>query len=240
MRLSPLLTYAMNERKTMRAIVLLALVAALTVAALLVPVEGWAEALLRPQLWQTTAGVGLFIGLYVVWNFALPPAPLQALAGVHYGVFGGLAVIIVSTSLANALSHGLARWLGRAWVAERVEESRRLGAVEQAVDQLGWKGVALLRLSNLIPSNIANLIMGVTSLRLTTILWASIVGSLPGWLLMLLLGRSGIAVLRGQETTRLEWGIYAASALAALALLIALGRYAREILAEQQPADEPS
>jgi uncharacterized membrane protein YdjX (TVP38/TMEM64 family) len=211
-------------------LILVGLLVGLVLVALVAPEGAWVEALLRAETWQGPQGIALFIAVYALWNCALPPAPLQALAGVYYGVAGGLLVIVVSTSAANAVSHGLARWLGRQWVADKVESTPRLAALEEAVDRAGWKGVALLRLSNLIPSNIANLLMGITSLRLTTILWASVVGSLPGWLLMLTLGSGGSFILGGGETTWIQWTVYIVSALAALGLLVGLGWRARKIL----------
>jgi uncharacterized membrane protein YdjX (TVP38/TMEM64 family) len=229
-----------TDAKTWRMLVLVGLLIGLVVIALVAPERAWVEALLRPEIWQGPQGIALFVVVYAVWNCALPPAPLQALAGVYYGVAGGLCVIVVSTSAANAVSHGLAKWLGRQWVAQRVEHSARLTALEEAVERSGWKGVALLRLSNLIPSNIANLLMGVTSLRLTTILWASIVGSLPGWLLMLTLGSGGSFVFAGDEVSPVQWTLYVVSALAAVGLLVGLGWRARSILDSYSQADTES
>ncbi len=236
--------------KRIRVALLGFLVLALFAAAVLVPVEAWNDVLTDPDRWRSPRGVVLFILVYIVWNFALPPAPLQLMAGLHFGLFGGLAVIVVGTSLANIVSHAVARWLGRTWVADRAEESDHLRAMEKAVAQMGWKAVVLLRLSNLLPSNLANLLMGVTPLRLHTILWASLVGSLPGWALMLSLGHGGRLLLDAQEQTPTEWAIYIGGAVAALILLIVLGIRAKNILkkleekelekeqGEEKPPDE--
>ena len=222
----------MNSHKRLRAGLLVALAIGLVVSALVVPVEAWTTALMEADYWRSSEGVVLFVALYVVWNFALPPAPLQLLAGLHYGIGPGLLVIITGTSLANLISHGVARWLGRTWVVERVKESDRLYALETALARMGWKAVVLLRLSNLVPSNLANLLMGVTSLRLSTILWASLLGSLPGWALMLGLGHSGRALIRADEQLPVHWTVYMMGAMAAVALLAMLGRKAQKILEE--------
>lgn len=222
------------KNKQIGVALLATLVFALIVAALLVPAELWNDVLTDPTRWRRPEGVVLFVLLYIVWNFALPPAPLQLLAGLHYGLFGGLAVIVVGTSLANIISHGVARWLGRTWVADYAEQSHRLRAIEKAVKQMGWKAVILLRLSNLIPSNLANLFMGVTPLRLTTVLWASLVGSLPGWALMLSLGHGGRLLLDAEQQTPTHWALYIGGAVAALVLLVALSYRAKKILEKQQ------
>jgi uncharacterized membrane protein YdjX (TVP38/TMEM64 family) len=222
----------MSDAKKWRALVLVGVVIVLAIIGLTAPAGAWLDVLARPEAWHGLEGIALFVVVYVVWNCALPPAPLQALAGVYYGLSGGLGVIIVSTSVANAISHGFARWLGRDWFAQKIDEMPRLAALETAVERMGWRGVALLRLSNLIPSNIANLLMGVTCLKLPTILWASIVGSLPGWALMLTLGRSGLALFGDDEFGATEWTIYLVSAAAAVMLLVGLGWYARKVLDE--------
>lgn len=215
-----------------RAYLLLVLVVVLIVVACLVPMDAWIDTLGDRTMWRGPSGVVLFVLTYVIWNFALPPAPVQALAGAYYGLGGGLGVILVSTTLANVVSHVIGRWLGRGFVAAKVKQSRRLAAVERAVQTMGWKGIALLRLSNLIPSNIANLLMGATALPLRTILWASILGSLPGWVLMLALGRGGRAVFEGRGMDAVQAVVYIVSAAAALALMVGMGAYARRIFRE--------
>ncbi len=221
------------KSQKIRITLLVLMVLAFVIAALALPFETWIPLLMDPDLWRSPRGVVLFVLLYVAWNFALPPAPLQFLAGLHFGFVGGLLVIVVGTSLANTISHGLARSLGRTWVAQRFEESKRLWALEKAIAEMGWRAVVLLRLSNLVPSNLANLLMGITPLRLTTILWASIIGSLPGWLLMLALGQGGRTLLDAETYPNSQWILYGGGILAALAFLALLGRRAYNILQEE-------
>ncbi len=228
----------MLKNKRLRAALLALLALTLVVSAMLVPVEAWTRALMEADYWRSSEGVVLFVGLYLVWNFALPPAPLQLLAGLHYGILPGLVVIVIGTTLANVVSHGVARWLGRTWVMERAEKSDRLRALEIAAERMGWKAVVLLRLSNLVPSNLANLLMGVTPLRLPTILWSSLVGSLPGWALMLGLGHSGHLLLQADEQMPLHWALYLGGAAAAIVLLAVMGRKAQKILEEEGGADQ--
>lgn len=213
-----------------RVALLVGLIAVGAVAAVAAPLDVWTRGLIEADLWRSPTGVILFILLYVVWNFAFPPAPLQLLAGLHYGLVGGLATIIVGTTLANVIGHGVGRVLGRNWVANQVESSDRLSALEQAIDKMGWKAVALLRLSNLFPSNLANLLMGATPLQLPTILWASIVGSLPGWALMLGFGHGGRMVIDSDVDPSLPWGFYALAGVAAVVLLAIIGKRAHTIL----------
>lgn len=220
---------AENGRHRRRAWILAGIVAGLVLLALVAPSDAWAM-LFDRSMWRGPEGVALFVAVYALWNFALPPAPLQALAGAYYGLGGGLGVIVVATIVANATSHGIGRYLGRKYIAAKTENSRRIAALDRTVRRLGWKAVALLRLSNLIPSNILNLLLGCTPLKLPTILWASALGSIPGWILMLTLGRGGLALLNGPGLTTVEAVVYALSGAAALALMLWLGRYARRIL----------
>lgn len=218
--------------KKLRAVLLVALTLGMVALAVWAPIDTWTEILTEEHRWRGPKGVVLFVVAYVMWNFVLPPAPLQFLAGMYYGVGGGMAVILIGTTLANVVSHSVARGLGRAWVAARVEESARLHRLEQTIDYMGWRAVALLRLSNLVPSNLANLVMGITTLRLGTILWASILGSLPGWVFMVVVGRGGGALLTAESLTPTQWAGYIASAVLALGCLVILGRRAHQKLEE--------
>ena len=168
-------------------------------------------------------------GTHVVSRDSLPGEPEWAALELE-SRFGGTGL---GTTIANVLSHGVGRWLGREFVAAKIETYPRLAAIERAVEGMGWKGVALLRLSNLIPSNIANLFLGLTSLGLPTILGASLLGSIPGWMLMLTLGRGGTALAGGPGLNSLEAAAYVLSGVAALGLLIGLGWYSRKILRAQ-------
>ena len=87
----------MTHATKLRAMIFTALIAILILVAIFAPLEAWVAVLTRPQAWHGPRGIALFITLYVLWNFALPPAPLQALAGAYYGFFGGLAVVVRGT-----------------------------------------------------------------------------------------------------------------------------------------------
>lgn len=214
-----------------RLLLLLLLTALFLLLALFAPLQDWTQALLQASFWRNPKGVVLFILLYIGWNFALPPAPLQILAGMHFGFLPGLLLIALGTSLANIISHGLGRWLGRAWVKKRVAESARLQKIERALSKSGWRAVVLLRLSNLIPSNLANLLMGATPLTLSTILWASLLGSLPGWVVTLLLGRGANELLLGDGYGR--WGLYLFGLTLTILAIAIIGRRAMRLLREQ-------
>lgn len=194
------------------------------VLAIFAPLQEWSQALVEAGLWRSPRGVLLFLLLYMVWNFALPPVPLQILAGMHFGFFPGLLLIALGTSMANIISHGLGRWLGRTWVLDRVEESERLQKVERALERSGWRAVVLLRLSNLIPSNLANLLMGATPLKLSVILPASLLGSLPGWVVTLLLGQGAHELLEGSGSIR--WTFYLVGVALAIIILGFIGHSA--------------
>ncbi len=222
----------------LRIALLVGLIVLAVIAAVVAPLDVWSQGLIEADLWRSPTGVVVFILLYVLWNFAFPPAPLQLLAGLHYGLAGGLATIVIGTSLANVISHGVGRLLGRSWVERQCKTSDRLAALEQAIDKMGWKAVALLRLSNLIPSNLANLLMGATPLQLPTILWASILGSLPGWALMIGFGHGGRMLIDSETSPSLPWGFYAVAGVAALLLLAAIGKRAHRILEETASEQE--
>lgn len=224
-------TQAASQGRTWRIALLVALVLCGCAATFLFDGWGWLEIVLARDVWRGPGGVALYVLLYTIWNFLLPPAPLQFFAAAQYGLLEGLAVIYLAASLSIVPGYIAGRVLGREWV--RQHTGARGVMIERVIERMGWRGVALLRLSNLIPSNIANLLLGATALKLPMIVWASAIGGLPGYLLMAVLGSGSDALTtQGAQT---PWWLYAIAALAIVALLGYATIETRKILRDEPP-----
>ncbi len=68
-------------------------------------------------------------------------------------------------------------------------------AVAQTISAEGWKEVAMLRLSPLIPFNLQHYFYGITDIKLWHYVPATLVGISPGTLLYVYLGAAGKAVV---------------------------------------------
>jgi uncharacterized membrane protein YdjX (TVP38/TMEM64 family) len=124
-----------------------------------------------------------FCGLYVLAVIALMPASwLTLAAGAVFGVPLGFVLVVLASNVGAAAAFLIARYLAREPLRRWLFRNPRLQAVDQAVNDGGWKLVALLRLSPAVPFNIQNYLYGLTSLRFWPCAFTSFVAMLPGTL----------------------------------------------------------
>jgi uncharacterized membrane protein YdjX (TVP38/TMEM64 family) len=124
----------------------------------------------------------VFVGLYVVAVLALvPAAALTALGGALFGVAIGFLVAFAGAVLGSYLAFLLGRHTLRRLIAQRLERMPRLAAVERAVSARGRRIVFLLRLSPIVPFNLLNYALGLTTISSGDYLIAS-TGMIPATL----------------------------------------------------------
>lgn len=188
---------------------------------------------------QGALGPLLFVLLYVVACVALVPGSLLTLgAGAVFGPLPGFAWVTLGANAGACASFLLGRSVAREAVARRVGRDPRLAAVDAAVAREGWKAVALLRLSPVLPFNLLNYALGLTRVGLRDYLIGSFFGMMPATLLYTWLGAAlGEGLLRG-ETPRAarspaEWALYGLGLLATVAVTVLLTRTARRALAQR-------
>lgn len=155
-------------------------VAAIVVALLTLPLQGW---ILDAVTWirdAGAAGIAVYAALYVVATLAFLPASLLTLgAGFAYGPVGGTLLVSPVSVLAATAAFLLGRSALRPWVARRARTAPRFAAIDAAIEGGGAKLVALLRLSPFIPFSLFNYALGLTRVRLGHFVLGSFVGMLP-------------------------------------------------------------
>ena len=113
----------------------------------------------------------------------------------------------------------------RALVERAARRSKVFKSVDGAVKKDGWKVVALLRMSPVLPSGFKSYFLGLTRVRLADYVSASAAGMLPGILLKVYVGAAGRGAIT--EGGALNWSIFAAGAAATVALTLIVGRKVR-------------
>ncbi len=185
----------------------------------------------------------VYIGMYIlVCVLVIPGSILTLGAGAVFGVLRGTLFSVLGATAGATVAFLLGRTLLHDWVARKVQSSPRLAAVDEAVEQEGWRLVFLLRLSPLVPFSISNYVYGLTKVRTPHYVLASFVGMLPGVLLYSYIGSlvrrlSELGVSSGGTSTA-EWVLYA---VGLVATVVATGRVtivARRALARKQVAVE--
>jgi uncharacterized membrane protein YdjX (TVP38/TMEM64 family) len=210
----------------------LTLVAAIAVS-FACPVGHW---IAQFQTWILALGlwgVAIFALLFIATTLVLAPDwPLSITAGFVYG-FWALPIVLAAATTAATLSFLAARYLVRARVRAFLTGRPRLAAIDRAVAEEGWRIVALLRLSPVVPFNLQNYVFGATAVPLLQYVAATAIGIIPGSLLYIYLGVLGNAARhRSAVGASLEWLLFGLGLLATLAAAIIVARKAKAKLDE--------
>lgn len=173
---------------------------------------------------------------YVLACVLLFPATLLTLgAGFLYGPWLGIAVVLPASVLGATAAFLVARHLARDAVAARVKGHRVFEAVDRAVARRGFRTVLLVRLTPVLPFNLLNYGLGLTSVRLRDYVLGSAIGMLPAIVLVVHAG-SLVTSLGGlgeaAPTGRARAALLIAGLAALVALVVVTGRAARRALRE--------
>jgi uncharacterized membrane protein YdjX (TVP38/TMEM64 family) len=147
--------------------------------------------------WIDSLGIwgGLvFVAVYIVATILLAPGSVFTVAGGFvFGLAWGFPLVVTAATIGASLAFLIARYLARDRIKEFVARKPRFNAVDRAVSDEGWKVVALLRLSPLVPFNLQNYFFGLTEVKLWHYVLATFFGIIPGALLYLYVGAIGKA-----------------------------------------------
>jgi uncharacterized membrane protein YdjX (TVP38/TMEM64 family) len=155
------------------------------------------------------AGLGAWAPLafvlgYILATVALVPGSILTLAaGALFGLWKGVLLAFIAATLGAAAAFLVARHLARDFVHRRLGGDQRVAAIDRAIGEHGRKIVFLLRLSPAFPFNLLNYLLGLTTVRFTDYLIASL-GMLPGTFLYVYYGKvvGDVARLAGPNPVR--------------------------------------
>jgi uncharacterized membrane protein YdjX (TVP38/TMEM64 family) len=195
------------------------------------PLSAWLD---RFQAW--IAGLGplgaLLYGLvYVAAVLLFVPGILLTLgAGFLFGFLPGTVLVSAASTTAAALAFLIARYLARPRVEKIARHNPRFAAIDRAIGESGWKIVALLRLSPLVPFSLSNYLYGLTAVRFLPYVATSLAAMLPATFLYVSLGAAGKTLRHPRHRTAGEWALLAIGLAATIAVTVLLTRLARKEL----------
>lgn len=204
---------------------LVAILAVGVVATVVLAPEGAAE---RRELLETVQGAVnaagpaapiAYVVLYAVGAVVfVPGAPLSVAGGALFGPLWGTVLIVVGATLGAGGAFLVARRLGR----DQVEAlaAGRLGQVDRWLEQQGFLAVLYLRLVIIVPFNLLNYVVGITSVRRRDYLLATMIGIVPGAFAFAAFGDVALAALDGDLDALLSARF---SSAVALIVLLAVG-----------------
>jgi uncharacterized membrane protein YdjX (TVP38/TMEM64 family) len=136
-------------------------------------------------------------------------------AGYLYGFIGGALLNLLGVVIASQLAFLLARYAGQSRVRQMIPDGIRT-RWEPVIRRQGVFFFTLIFWFPIIPSNITNYIGGISPISFWAFMAASIVGRLPGVLLITAIGAYGL------ELSLQQWGLVALFGV----LLVFAGRVA--------------
>ena len=175
-------------------------------------------------------GIALFCAVNVIGTLLLVPLWLFALtAGAVFGLGWGLVAAMLGSWLGALVAFVLARHVMRRPLERAARRNAAFKAMDVAVAKEGWKFVALMRMSPVMPSGIKSYFLGLTRVKLLHYAAASAAGMFPLILLKVYIGAVGRDAL--SEGGPLNWALLGAGVAATVGAAILLGRSARKKLA---------
>lgn len=185
-------------------------------------VEEWVEA-------SGALGVLVFGAIYVMATLLLlPAAVLNIIAGALFGLAWGIGVVTASSMAAAVAAFLIARHLLRERIRQHYTRDGTPAAIDKALRSEGWRAVALLRLSPVIPFAVKSYLLGVSRVRMRDYVIGTFLGKLPGTIVLTSLGTTGRAAM--ELSGRARWSLIAAGLAATLAVSWIVGRAARRRL----------
>jgi uncharacterized membrane protein YdjX (TVP38/TMEM64 family)/rhodanese-related sulfurtransferase len=151
------------------------------------------------EAWVQEAGVAapvLFMLIYALAAVLLLPGSVLTLAGgALFGPVLGTLYNLAGATLGATLAFLVARYLASDWVTRRA--GGRVKQLINGVEGEGWRFVAFLRLVPLFPFNLLNYALGLTRIRLSHYVLASLVCMLPATFAFTYLGYAGREAVAG-------------------------------------------
>ena len=173
-------------------------------------------------------GPVVFIAGYAIAElFFVPALPLTIFGGVVFGPVLGSVAVSIGAIAGAALAFLAARYAMRDMVVRWTMENARLGRIDRAVTEHGWRVLMVTRLVPLFPFNLQNFAYGLTGIRFWPFIGVSWICILPGTIAYTLAG-SALAEGRGNPRRTLLYVGAAGLLIVALSLLPRwLGRHSR-------------
>jgi uncharacterized membrane protein YdjX (TVP38/TMEM64 family) len=154
----------------------------------------------------------LYFGLaYTIAEvLAIPAFPLTASAGYLFGVGMGTSVVLVSASIAAAISFVIGRTVLRSYVENLLEDYPDFKKIDKAIGKEGFKLMLLLRMSPVFPFALSNYLYGASSVEFWPYFFGTMIGFTPGTIAYVYSGQVGKALTLGDGSSQ-PWYIYLGS-----------------------------
>jgi uncharacterized membrane protein YdjX (TVP38/TMEM64 family) len=205
------------------------------------PVAAWAVSLAERLRGMGTAGVALFVVVYVLAEIILLPAvPFTMAAGFAYGPVNGFLIVSPASLAAATAAFLLSRTALRDRIRSVIQRHTIARALDRSIATRPFWLILLLRLSPAVPFNILNYALGLSSVSVGRYVLASFIGMIPGTWMYVYLGSlmtTAAEIGQGRDArSPAEWALLAVGLVATIAAVAVVTRAARRALDAELPA----
>jgi pyruvate/2-oxoglutarate dehydrogenase complex dihydrolipoamide dehydrogenase (E3) component/uncharacterized membrane protein YdjX (TVP38/TMEM64 family) len=222
-------------------IVIAALLVAIAVGLLSLPVREW---FVHFESYVSSLGpigpIVVVLAYVVLTVFLVPGSAITIGSGTLFGLKTGLMVVVAGANLGALCSFLLARTFLRAKVARWAAANPKFSSLDRAIGRQGFKMVLLTRLSPVFPFVLLNYFLGLTSVRTGPYVLANLLGMLPATFLFVYIGAAARDAIAGQMDASV--GLYQQTLkyvglLATIAVVIMVTRIARKAIREVETVE---
>eukprot|EP00537_Pseudo-nitzschia_pungens_P000073 CAMPEP_0172370338 /NCGR_PEP_ID=MMETSP1060-20121228/37179_1 /TAXON_ID=37318 /ORGANISM="Pseudo-nitzschia pungens, Strain cf. cingulata" /LENGTH=393 /DNA_ID=CAMNT_0013095565 /DNA_START=179 /DNA_END=1360 /DNA_ORIENTATION=+ len=154
-------------------------------------------------------GIAYFGVAYCIAEIlAIPAIPLTASAGYLFGPVKGTAIVLLSASVAAAVSFAIGRTFLRDYVEGILKEYPKFSKLDKAIGREGFKLMLLLRLSPIFPFALSNYLYGATSINFSAFFGGTLLGFAPGTIAYVYTGYVGKALTGDVGSDVYPWYVY--------------------------------
>ncbi len=166
----------------------------------------------------------------------VPASWITLLGAFTLGFWRSLVPLSAGHFLGSCAAFLVSRYLARDWFERRLAGNARLGAIDRAVAEQGFKIVLLSRLSPLLPFGMVSYSFGLTNISLRKYALATWLGMSPGTLLYVYLGAAAKEIgdlFSGRAVDSvIQRALFFVGLAATLAVTIVIARIAGAALGE--------
>ena len=142
----------------------------------------------------------LVLGVYIVGGLiAFPVTILIAATAAAFGPLLGLAYAATGSLLSAAVTFAIGLAIGRDTLRSVI--GPRLKRVQRRIVSGGVLAIAAIRLIPIAPFTVVNLVAGASDIRIGAFMAGTILGMLPGWIVMSALGHQIMRIISGPSAT---------------------------------------
>ncbi len=216
----------MKNRKVVLLVLALILVG---IALMFLPVKTWGGEL---QIWIKSFGLiapVIFILIYVIATiFMIPGSALTLVAGAVFGLWFGVAYVVIGSNLGALAAYLLAKTKLREKFMKMTEAHPKFAALDKAIGENGFKMVLLTRLSPAFPFTLLNYFLGLTSVKTGAYIAGNFLGMLPATFLFVYVGSLANAAVGAVSTWQVVMRIL--GLLATIAVVVYVTRIAKNAM----------